>query len=64
MFSWSCIDVRFDYFPRNPNSRLDRKPLRADFVHLFESVMSVVKPVHTLQNGVAVVGDELQVDGT
>jgi hypothetical protein len=56
--------VRFDYFPRNPNSRLDRKPLRADFVHLFESVMSVVKPVHTLQNGVAVVGDELQVDGT
>lgn len=55
--------MRPDAFPRNPNSKLDRKPLRADFVHLFESVMSVVKPVNAPQTRVAVVGDELQVGG-
>lgn len=33
------IDVRSDAFPRNPNGKLDRKMLRADFVHLFESAL-------------------------
>jgi acyl-CoA ligase (AMP-forming) (exosortase A-associated) len=31
------IDLRAEAFPRNPNGKLDRKLLRADYVHLFES---------------------------
>ena len=30
------IALRTDAFPRNPNGKLDRKLLRADYVHLFE----------------------------
>jgi hypothetical protein len=29
--------VQTHAFPRNPNGKLDRKLLRADYVHLFES---------------------------
>jgi acyl-CoA ligase (AMP-forming) (exosortase A-associated) len=31
------VVLRADAFPRNPNGKLDRKALRADYVHLFES---------------------------
>jgi hypothetical protein len=31
------IALRADAFPRNPNGKLDRKMLRADYVNLFES---------------------------
>jgi acyl-CoA ligase (AMP-forming) (exosortase A-associated) len=31
------IDLRVEAFPRNPNGKLDRKLLRADYINLFES---------------------------
>jgi acyl-coenzyme A synthetase/AMP-(fatty) acid ligase len=31
------IDLRAEAFPRNLNGKLDRKMLRAEYVHLFES---------------------------
>ena len=33
------IALRPDAFPRNPNGKLDRKLLRADYVHFFEGAL-------------------------